>query len=372
MGGAENLVLDLARYAKDSPEGNVDFHLVYMHGSLPERVGLFAGVLGEKLQFIPCSKGAVATLKFICSLRKYINANRIDYIHCHNNVDACWAYFASLFTGVENMTLSVHGFNLDFRFLSGKMNWFKRLEKSILRSFSVKYVSGVTRDFYKKKYGWKELEGDVVYNGVDWEKFSSPQLQGVKEEAWYRDGRPVFLMVGSFTPDIRFQDLICRTFGTIQGKLPFVFVFAGPKNVNAPSYYDNCVNMSREHGLLDKDVFFLGGRTDIPAVMYASDAYVYASRNDTFGISVVEAAGCGLPVACSDIPALREVLHGGEFGTLSDNTPGDFAAKMTRLSEMVAAGSEKDPFARFNSARAEHIRNLYSIENCFMSYYGKN
>jgi glycosyltransferase involved in cell wall biosynthesis len=40
----------------------------------------------------------------------------------------------------------------------------------------------------------------------------------------------------------------------------------------------------------------------------AGDAYLFASRTETFGLAVVEAALAGLPVVCGDLPVLREVL----------------------------------------------------------------
>jgi glycosyltransferase involved in cell wall biosynthesis len=48
--------------------------------------------------------------------------------------------------------------------------------------------------------------------------------------------------------------------------------------------------------------------SDIPAFLAAGDIFVFASDDETFGMSVVEAAIAGLPVVTTDIPVLREVL----------------------------------------------------------------
>ena len=40
----------------------------------------------------------------------------------------------------------------------------------------------------------------------------------------------------------------------------------------------------------------------------AGDVFVFASRNETFGLSAAEAAIAGLPVVANDLPVLREVL----------------------------------------------------------------
>lgn len=369
-GGAENLVLDMARHVCGLEDPQVEFHLVYMHGSLPERVGLFSEAFVGRMVHIPCGKGLASTFKFIRALSKYIKVNGIGEIHCHNNVDAYWAYFASVFTQVGKITLSVHGLNLNFRFLSNKMCGFPNLEKTILGKLDIKYVSGVARKFYAGRYGWRELDGDVVYNGIDWEKFVGAKKCNAEDELWLKDGRPVFLMAGSFNPCSRLQGLICRAMELLhrENPLPFKLVFAGAKNPKYPQLYDDCISFCAQNGMLDKDIFFLGGRGDVPSLMSSVQGYVYASESDTFGLSVVEAAGCGLPVLCSDIPALVEVLHNGKFGKLVPNDEDVFAKEMLSLYAEICSG--RKPSGEAGEQAGRQIREIYSIGNCFEGYYG--
>lgn len=373
IGGAENLVLDLARHALSDGAGNIEFHLVYMHRSNADRVELFNEAFAGRVQYIPCNKGGAATLKFIRLLRKYIAANGIEQIHCHNNIDAYWAALASLFTGVKKQMLSVHGMNLNFRFLAGKMGCMQKMEKSLLSKMEIKYVSSVTKEFYEQQYGFRELSGEIIYNGVDWSRFMASSKQtNIKGEPWQQQGKPIFLMAGSFSPDSRLQSLICRALAQIsmqEGELPFIFLFAGAQHPKYPELFEECVEICREGGLLDKEIFFLGARRDVPAIMAAASGYVYASQKDTFGLSVIEAAGYGLPVICSDIPALREVLEGGRFGKLLPNTQKDFAREIKALYAAVSSGNGQE---EVQNNKAEQVRELYSIENCFANYYNKN
>lgn len=55
---------------------------------------------------------------------------------------------------------------------------------------------------------------------------------------------------------------------------------------------------------------------DLAAVYSGAHAFVYPSDDEGFGLPPVEALACGTPVACSDIPALREVL--GDRAALVD------------------------------------------------------
>jgi alpha-1,3-rhamnosyl/mannosyltransferase len=60
------------------------------------------------------------------------------------------------------------------------------------------------------------------------------------------------------------------------------------------------------------DVHLTGRVTDdeLAAIYSGAHALVFPSDDEGFGLPPVEALACGTPVAASDVPALREVLHG--------------------------------------------------------------
>ncbi|MEJ2542277.1 MAG: glycosyltransferase family 4 protein, partial [Gemmatimonadota bacterium] len=63
-----------------------------------------------------------------------------------------------------------------------------------------------------------------------------------------------------------------------------------------------------ETGLGDR-VRFLGNRDDVPEILAAADIFAFPSVYEGLGGAVIEAMALGLPVVCSDIPALREVVE---------------------------------------------------------------
>jgi glycosyltransferase involved in cell wall biosynthesis len=69
--------------------------------------------------------------------------------------------------------------------------------------------------------------------------------------------------------------------------------------------------------------------------LYAGAAgLVYPSRNEGFGIPLVDAVDAGCPVICSDIPVFREVMETGAFFF----PPGDPAAMADRMGRVLAGG----------------------------------
>lgn len=68
---------------------------------------------------------------------------------------------------------------------------------------------------------------------------------------------------------------------------------------------------------LQQTVSFLGSRRDVPVLLGRSDLFVFSTTaEEGLGTVLIEALAAGLPVVASDVPACREVLAGGRWGTL--------------------------------------------------------
>ncbi|MGM8362793.1 glycosyltransferase family 4 protein [Flavobacterium sp. ARAG 55.4] len=62
---------------------------------------------------------------------------------------------------------------------------------------------------------------------------------------------------------------------------------------------------------LQKRVFFLGVRIDVPALLKTADISVISSHWEGFGLAAVEGMAAGKPVIASDVPGLSNVVNGG-------------------------------------------------------------
>ena len=134
--------------------------------------------------------------------------------------------------------------------------------------------------------------------------------------------------------------------------------FIGKQSLSDPDRYDDCVQYCRENGLLDSCVFFLGGRSDVPAILQHVDAFVYSSDYDSFGIAVVEAMASGVPVLVNDWIVMKEITDDGVLATLYRSRDiDDCVAKLNDLADHI---NERKVYAQRVSGT---VKQRYSIEN---------
>jgi glycosyltransferase involved in cell wall biosynthesis len=95
---------------------------------------------------------------------------------------------------------------------------------------------------------------------------------------------------------------------------------------------EQCQQQAARLGITDR-VRFLGGRTDVPALLAGSHIFVLTSNWEGFPISVLEAMRAGLPVIASDVGGTSEAVQEGETGFLAPR--GDLETLESRLLGLI-------------------------------------
>ncbi|MFH1644882.1 MAG: glycosyltransferase family 1 protein, partial [Candidatus Omnitrophota bacterium] len=81
--------------------------------------------------------------------------------------------------------------------------------------------------------------------------------------------------------------------------------------------YEDCVKMTQKYSIKEKIVFCDYARqVDMPLLYNGAEAFVYPSLYEGFGLPVLEAMSCGIPVVCSDVSSVPEIA--GEAGYYFD------------------------------------------------------
>ncbi|MGW6914245.1 glycosyltransferase family 4 protein [Kitasatospora sp. NPDC054939] len=121
--------------------------------------------------------------------------------------------------------------------------------------------------------------------------------------------------------------------------------------------------LAREAG----QVRFLGERRDVFDLMAASDALAVPSRWEGLGSAAMEAMGVGVPLVCSDVPALRETVGSEDYARL---VPPERPAE---LAEALAdtLGDRASAQVRAKSARARFLTSftLHQVSAQMVEFY---
>lgn len=148
---------------------------------------------------------------------------------------------------------------------------------------------------------------DVVYNGPNknFKPISSDKITSVQEK--YTDGKPYFLFVGTLHPRKNLVNLF-KAFDQFksQSNSHFKLVIVG-KKMWWTSEIENTFNALQ----FKSDVVFTGrvSNDGLYKITAAAHALTYVPIFEGFGIPLVEAMSCGVPVITSNVTSMPEVVE---------------------------------------------------------------
>ncbi len=208
----------------------------------------------------------------------------------------------------------------------------------------------------------------VIPNGVDAARFYKLELQTQKliEQMQVIDAAPILLLPVRVTPRKNIE-LALQTLVELHKHFPKAALVVtgplGPHNARNREYFDTLLKLRAQLGL-QGSAHFLAELSDsfLPDEVIAdfyriADALIFPSREEGFGIPLIEAAFSHLPAFCADIPPLRELGLGDATFFPPDENPA------------VLAGLIADYFQSAASARlAMRIRSTFRWEAIYQGY----
>lgn len=175
---------------------------------------------------------------------------------------------------------------------------------------------------YLKKIGVSKVE--VVYHGIDVGRFTNSQIdRSLRNFYGIPENKIVLIYAGRFSPDKNFSELL-RIFKTLNYLKPNVYhlLLVGDGNLKE-EIYDT---LDSDYTVLD----YINDKDELIRIYKVSNIFVSASKSDTFGISLIEAQACGLPVVAYSENSFPEIVYYKNF-LAKDSL--DFAYKIITLSQ---------------------------------------
>lgn len=236
-----------------------------------------------------------------------------------------------------------------------------RLYKSVLMAYysfllknstRIVFVSNGTRKNYMNVFHIPSNKTITIYYGISLPKYQN--LPRLKSEIF----RSAFniLSVGRFEKQKDFP-LIINAVSTLLSKFSIELYLIG-----AGVMKNSLVSLSKRLGVENK-VHFLNWKSEIYKQLIKADLFVFASRHETFGLTIVEAMACGIPVVSTNTKhGPSEILGRGQYGLL---TPVGNQKKLAEsIKKVLVDDALRKKFARLAYERAQY----YSVYTMLKHY----
>jgi glycosyltransferase involved in cell wall biosynthesis len=164
----------------------------------------------------------------------------------------------------------------------------------------------------------------VIPNGIELSKFSSPRVSLTKKDLGLPDDAIVMIFVGRMSSEKNLRVLLNEFYvaNQINRRLHLLLIGDGPnfRMLKTVVQKMNLANNIQLIGEVDND--------QLPAYLAASDFFVTASTSEVHSLTLLEAIAAGLPVVAISSPGTDTVVGDGKTGLLADDKPNELADKM--------------------------------------------
>jgi glycosyltransferase involved in cell wall biosynthesis len=176
--------------------------------------------------------------------------------------------------------------------------------------------------------------------GVDLTGFT-PGARGISGNR-----RPVFLYVGRLAPEKNVDAFLSLDLPGTK-----LVVGDGPSRAGLTARYPDAV--------------FLGAKThaELPTIYASADAFVFPSLTDTFGLVMVEAMACGLPVAAFPAPGPLDVIGTSGAGVISTDLRAAALQALTIDRRVARRHAENFSWASATDQFLAHARRIQGMSD---------
>lgn len=253
---------------------------------------------------------------------------RIDLVHVHGFFDH-YTYVASKFSRLKPVVMSPRGSIMNdaisTRGYVKKNIYFKCIGKSIIRDVSAIHLVSQ----YEKEELLNVFKADseefndkilLIPNGINLEQFNNLPLKcSFKRKYSVLSNNKYILFLGRINT-IKGLDILVECFKKLCGIYNDLYlVIVGPDN---KGYSERVKKWLKDAGLLERSLFtgMLTGRDKLAAILDA-EVFVLPSYSENFGIAVIEAMACGIPVVVSNKVGISREIEGSNAGIVVETNP---------------------------------------------------
>lgn len=250
-----------------------------------------------------------ANIKAYKKLRKIVDSERFDLIHCHTPAAAMITRFAARHARSSGSIVmyTCHGFH--FHNASPRKNWilYYPVEKFLSRYCD--YIVTINKEDFKraKTFHCKNVRY-IPGVGVDIEKIQTLNVDKAakRKELNIPENAILILSVGELI-ERKNHEVIIRALGKLKNRnIYYAIAGKGPLE----EYLENLSDKMQ----IRNNVVFLGFRTDIYELYHIADISAFPSKIEGLGLAGIEAMAAGIPLVSSNVHGILDYVENGKTG----------------------------------------------------------
>lgn len=276
-------------------EGHEVYVITYPHKDIKDIDGIH--VIGTKGINLPGIRGLTFKKNAKKALENLVKREDIDIIHGHYLFPAG---AAAVEVGKKyniKTYLTAHGSDM-FELYKKKSFMRNPIKKILVNADKVFVVSKALKDEVLAT-GVKGIENKIslYWNSVDIDKFKETDEKEFKKSL-NLDDKPIVMFVGNLIKRKNVETLLeAKKYTTEDYAL--IIVGDGPLS-------DSLKEKVKNDGI--RDVIFTGSRNDVEKIIPSADILVLPSYSESFGLVLIEALACGVPVIGSNVGGIKEII----------------------------------------------------------------
>ncbi len=280
----------------------------FITSSVPFRLHSFKGQIyfhEVKVVTYPLFEHQPYALNLAAKMSEVITYNKLDILHVHYAIPhAISAYLAKEITDRDvKIVTTLHGTDIS---VVGNDPGFLPVTK-----FGIEQSDGVTavsNALYKMTLDELDVKNniEVIHNFIDPDVFKRNENSELKKKI-APNNEKILVHISNFRPVKRIDEII-KLFANIVRQIPckLMLIGDGPERGKAEK---TC----RDLNICDHTVF-LGKQNAIPDYLSVADLLICASANESFGMTILEAMSCGVPVVAYEVGGIPEIIQHGNQG----------------------------------------------------------
>ena len=231
-----------------------------------------------------------------------------------------------------------------------------RVQRQICRIATRVLVNANSVKDWLLEQGFDPARIVVIPNGVDLARFDEPiDRDAIRRELGLAPGTPIVMVVSRLNQLKGLEDFL-ESAALLAPAFPALrFLVVGEAKLGDVQYLKVLTGLASDLGIRDK-VFFLGLRSDVPALLASTTVSVMPSLNEALSNVLLESMAAGAPTVATRVGGTPEAMVDGVNGRLVP--PGQPAAMAKAIAHLL---NDPEAAAALGRAARRSVEDRFSV-----------